>query len=173
MQPCGPASAHKLVRRQAVHKLALPVADGVEPVVACLQVVQCRREDMRARLGRADMAVPLMSRIDAPSLDAAPRLKCVLQYGVGVEGIDIPAVSPLQAPKYTQCALVDMPGVDEDDREGRWQGHGGSASAARTVTRRAVCHAGWLSGLLRRSNCSKAAARHRQQQSGQAMAWLF
>jgi lactate dehydrogenase-like 2-hydroxyacid dehydrogenase len=56
------------------------------------QVVQCRREELAAHLARSDMAVPLMARMDAPVLDAAPRLRCILQYGVGVEGIDIPAV---------------------------------------------------------------------------------
>ena len=39
------------------------------------------------------MAVPLMARLDAAMLEKAHHLKVILQYGVGVEGVDIPAVS--------------------------------------------------------------------------------
>ena len=41
------------------------------------------------------MAVPLMARLDADMLAKAHNLKVILQYGVGVEGIDIPAVRSL------------------------------------------------------------------------------
>ena len=86
-----------------------------------LQVVQCRREDMGAHIGRADMAVPLMSRIDAPSLDAALRLKCVLQYGVGVEGIDIPAVSPSSSvlPSFRHSQMLCV-GLNVSQRAKAW-----------------------------------------------------
>ena len=39
------------------------------------------------------MAVPLMAKLDAAMLEKAHHLKVILQYGVGVEGVDIPAVS--------------------------------------------------------------------------------
>ncbi|PSC74029.1 glyoxylate reductase hydroxypyruvate reductase isoform X2 [Micractinium conductrix] len=53
-------------------------------------VLQCDRDQLAAALATADVAVPLMCRLDAALLRAAPRLKLVIQYGVGVEGIDIP-----------------------------------------------------------------------------------
>ena len=41
------------------------------------------------------MAVPLMAKLDTDMLAKAHNLKVILQYGVGVEGIDIPAVRSL------------------------------------------------------------------------------
>jgi len=38
------------------------------------------------------VAVPLMCKLDAQLLRTAKRLKMIIQYGVGVEGIDIPEV---------------------------------------------------------------------------------
>ena len=64
----------------------------------CLQVLQCRRQDVPANIGAAHMAVPLMARLDADMLAKAHNLKVILQYGVGVEGIDIPAVSSYLPP---------------------------------------------------------------------------
>ncbi len=57
------------------------------------QVSCCRREEVGEHIGSTDLAVPLMARLDAQMLDSAPRLKAILQYGVGVEGVDIPAVN--------------------------------------------------------------------------------
>jgi hypothetical protein len=75
-------------------------------------VTRCAREELEAHIGDADMAVrlrgqrlrrlvrvasdpscagagarqvPLMARIDAPLLARAPRLRYVLQFGVGLE----------------------------------------------------------------------------------------
>lgn len=62
---------------------------------AGIEVVQCDRADIPAELATADVAVPLMSRLDAPLLRAAPRLRLIIQYGVGVEGVDIPAATEL------------------------------------------------------------------------------
>ena len=44
------------------------------------------------------MAVPLMCRLDASLLRASKRLKLIIQYGVGVEGIDIPTVQAASSP---------------------------------------------------------------------------
>ncbi len=52
----------------------------------------CPREEVGQHIGSTDLAVPLMARLDSHMLARAPRLKAILQYGVGVEGIDIPAV---------------------------------------------------------------------------------
>lgn len=56
------------------------------------QVVQCDRNAIGEEIVDADVVVPLMSRIDAPLLQRAQRAKLVLQFGVGVEGIDIAEV---------------------------------------------------------------------------------
>ena len=41
------------------------------------------------------VAIPFMARIDDATMERAPALKLILQYGVGVEGIDMAAVSCL------------------------------------------------------------------------------
>ena len=61
-----------------------------EPGVA---VVQCERSDLAAALADADVAVPLMSALDAGLLARAPRLKLIIQYGVGVEAVDAAAAT--------------------------------------------------------------------------------
>lgn len=48
-------------------------------------VTSCAREDVAAHVLDADMAVPLMTPVDAPLLAAATRLRYVLQFGVGLE----------------------------------------------------------------------------------------
>jgi len=71
-----------------------------------IEVVQCDREDAARLLPEFDVAVPLMTRLDAEALAAAGvvaaggegkkgggKLRLVLQYGVGLEGIDLPAAS--------------------------------------------------------------------------------
>eukprot|EP00887_Chlorella_sp_A99_P000709 scaffold5.g709.t1 len=60
-----------------------------------VEVVQCTRQDVAEQIRDADVAVPLMSQLDAELLRSAERLKLVIQYGVGVEGIDIPTATEL------------------------------------------------------------------------------
>ena len=60
-----------------------------------VEVVQCEREAVPAELRDADVAVPLMAPLAAAELRAAPRLKLVLQFGVGVEGVDLRAAADL------------------------------------------------------------------------------
>ncbi|EIE22438.1 hypothetical protein COCSUDRAFT_37061 [Coccomyxa subellipsoidea C-169] len=62
--------------------------DDAEIEVSC-----CPREEVGQHIGSTDLAVPLMARLDSYMLSRAPRLKAILQYGVGVEGIDIPAAT--------------------------------------------------------------------------------
>ena len=65
-----------------------------------LQVVQCERAAIGLELEDADVVVPLMSRLDAALLQSARRCKLVLQFGVGVEGVDIQEASqtPCRSP---------------------------------------------------------------------------
>ena len=55
-------------------------------------MVQCDREAVGEEIVDADVIVPLMTRIDAPLLRRAARAKLILQFGVGVEGVDIQEV---------------------------------------------------------------------------------
>ena len=48
---------------------------------------------MDMHLKDAHVAVPLMSRLDAHHMDKAPDLRLILQFGVGLEAVDVPAVS--------------------------------------------------------------------------------
>ncbi len=57
-----------------------------------MQVTRCQHRDLEANIGLADILVPLMAGLDAILLQKATRAKLVLQYGVGLEAVDIPAV---------------------------------------------------------------------------------
>lgn len=57
-----------------------------------VQVVRCRREEVAEHLPAAHLAVPLAAKLDAAALAHARRLKVILQYGVGLEGVDVAAV---------------------------------------------------------------------------------
>jgi len=74
------------------HRQEPRVAAAAErPERARPQVVRCRREEVAGALPAADLAVPLAARLDARALAGAPRLRLILQYGVGLEGVDVPA----------------------------------------------------------------------------------
>ena len=57
--------------------------------------MQCDRDRAAGLLPTFDLVVPLMTRLDAAALAAggAGRLRQVLQYGVGLEGVDAGAAS--------------------------------------------------------------------------------
>lgn len=56
------------------------------------QVMRCPQSEVHNHIHEIDVAVPLMCKLDARLLRTAKRLKLIIQYGVGVEGIDIPMV---------------------------------------------------------------------------------
>ena len=68
-----------------------------------IEVVQCDREKAAELLPEFHVAVPLMTRLDASALSAAGpvgknpnsvgKLRLVLQYGVGLEGVDLAAAA--------------------------------------------------------------------------------
>lgn len=58
-------------------------------------IVQAAGEELKEALKTADVAVPFMERLDATLLESAPRLKLVMQFGVGVEGVDRDACTRL------------------------------------------------------------------------------
>ena len=69
-----------------------------------MQVKKCRRQDLANHIGSAHVAVPMMSKLDGDMLRRGRQLKMVLQYGVGVEGIDIPTVSAISLSIAVLCA---------------------------------------------------------------------
>lgn len=58
-----------------------------------VRVVQC--ENVAAELKDTDFVVPLMTPLTADLLNEAPNLMLILQYGAGVEGVDIEAATKL------------------------------------------------------------------------------
>ena len=63
-----------------------------EAVSSCKQVTRCQGEDLESNIGKADILVPLMARLDSNRLKHADKAKLILQYGVGLEGVDIQMV---------------------------------------------------------------------------------
>lgn len=57
-----------------------------------MQVIRCPRGDLLDYIAEADVLVPLMTHLDSKLLQAAQKARLILQYGVGLEGVDIPAV---------------------------------------------------------------------------------
>ena len=76
---------------------------GKSHACRCAQVRQCRRDEVAQYIGAAHMVVPLMARLDADMLAKAHNLRVILQYGVGVEGVDIPAV---RSPPFPSSSWV-------------------------------------------------------------------
>lgn len=53
----------------------------------------CSQDNLMSELSDADVVVPFMTRISSREIQAASRLKMILQFGVGLEGTDIAAAS--------------------------------------------------------------------------------
>ncbi|KAL6780964.1 hypothetical protein ACKKBG_A09205 [Auxenochlorella protothecoides x Auxenochlorella symbiontica] len=60
-----------------------------------VEVRQCHRLEAGAAMQHVDVVVPIAVPITAGMLGASPRLKLVIQFGVGVDAIDIPAATRL------------------------------------------------------------------------------
>lgn len=58
-----------------------------------ISVIQCASEDVKDELADADVAIPLMTALTAEIIQNAPKLKLILQFGAGVEAIDIIAAT--------------------------------------------------------------------------------
>lgn len=57
------------------------------------QVVRCPLEEVAQQAQQAHVLVPFMARLDKSTIASARSVRLIIQYGVGVEGIDIPAVA--------------------------------------------------------------------------------
>ena len=52
--------------------------------------VQCSRENLHKEIVNANVIVPLMCRMQQKEIDLCQNLDMIMQYGVGLEGVDIP-----------------------------------------------------------------------------------
>jgi lactate dehydrogenase-like 2-hydroxyacid dehydrogenase len=53
----------------------------------------CEASQVESEIVDAHLVLPFMVRLDEATLALGKKLRCVLQYGVGLEGVDIPACS--------------------------------------------------------------------------------
>lgn len=67
------------------------VGIGLDP--AEIEVLQCERENVPTEIKSATVVIPLMTKITSELIESAPNLRMVMQFGVGVEGVDIPFAS--------------------------------------------------------------------------------
>lgn len=58
-----------------------------------IEVRSATQEELADELPRAHIVVPFMTRIGAEQLAMATSLRTILQFGVGLEGVDIPAAT--------------------------------------------------------------------------------
>ena len=63
-----------------------------------VNVLQCELDDAGDFLSEVDVLVPLMSKITVDVISRALKLKLIIQYGVGLEGVDIPAATAANIP---------------------------------------------------------------------------
>jgi phosphoglycerate dehydrogenase-like enzyme len=54
-----------------------------------IEVVCCERKDILREITDATVLVPLMSKITKHEMEHAPKLKLIMQFGVGLEGNNI------------------------------------------------------------------------------------
>ena len=77
------------------------------------EVRSCRQEDVEKEAPWAEVLIPSMTRVTSRMIDSSPDLKLIQQFGVGLEGVDIPAAAakgiPVanvpgnQAPVHAEC----------------------------------------------------------------------
>ena len=77
------------------------------------EVRSCRQEEVENEAPWAEVLIPSMTRITSRIIHSAPDLKLIQQFGVGLEGVDIPAAAargiPVanvpgnQAPVHAEC----------------------------------------------------------------------
>ncbi len=61
-----------------------------QPSSANYEIVACHRNELASTIHTADVAIPLMSRIDAAMIHSG-RLRLIQQWGAGLEGVDLEA----------------------------------------------------------------------------------
>jgi phosphoglycerate dehydrogenase-like enzyme len=61
-----------------------------QPSAAEYEIAACRRDELSSAIRDADVAIPLMSRIDAAMIQSG-HLRLIQQWGAGLEGVDLEA----------------------------------------------------------------------------------
>jgi hypothetical protein len=74
-------------------------------LASTLLVSECSSHEVPHAIEDAHIAVPLMTRFDASLLHKARQLRMVLQFGVGVEGVDMHAVRCCAA-AWKMCSVI-------------------------------------------------------------------
>jgi lactate dehydrogenase-like 2-hydroxyacid dehydrogenase len=54
-----------------------------------IEVTKCEPSQLHNEISNASAFLPLMTKVDKDLIDKAPHLKMIMQFGVGLEGIDI------------------------------------------------------------------------------------
>ncbi|GAB4248683.1 2-hydroxyacid dehydrogenase [Deferrisoma sp.] len=70
------------------------------------EIVCCPQSELADHIGAAEVAIPLMARLDAELLENAGRLRLIHQFGVGLEGVDI------EAARRRGIAVANVPSGD-------------------------------------------------------------
>lgn len=63
--------------------------DTVRRLLPDDEVRICRQDQVRAEAGWANVLIPAMARITGEIIEAAPDLRLIQQFGVGLEGVDV------------------------------------------------------------------------------------
>ena len=118
-----------------------------------VDVVRCPRECVLDEIRDADVAVPLMTTLDEDALSrgASGRLRLVLQFGVGLEGVDVDAASR-HGVRVARIPLGEDWKCDEHGGDGCVFTLGGVAStrrhaSERRATRARCAHGNGVGGL--------------------------
>lgn len=76
-----------------------------------VELIQAPADQLAKAMRHAHVALPFMERFDAALLQGCPDLRCVLQFGVGLEGVDVEECSRLG------IAVSNMPAHDSGNAE--------------------------------------------------------
>lgn len=80
--------------------------DSVSSLLPNDDVIHCRQPQVPAKVAEADVIIPAMCRITREIIEAAPKLRLIQQFGVGLEGVDIEAASSRGVP------VANVPGIE-------------------------------------------------------------
>ena len=74
-----------------------------------ISVQACQRADLADAIAEADVAVPLMVAVSEDIIAKGHKLKLINQWGVGLEGVDIPAATrqSIHVCRYAASLLIN------------------------------------------------------------------
>lgn len=108
-RPAGLPGSFRVVRADAPHRMPLTDAALRHWGAQLVQVADgCSEADLIAAVAQADLLLVCYARVTEAVIAAAPRLKAIVKYGVGVDSIDIGAAMASGVP------VVNVPDYAED-----------------------------------------------------------